>query len=115
MQDLPNEERWILFAPASAAAGIASTLSLPVLDGERVVGGINLYASTGQAFFGRHQQVADALDASDLGAVTHSDLGFQSRHRAAEAPERLRGQRLVEVALCILRSPTSSTGRSKTR
>lgn len=102
VQDLLNEARWRLFAQASAAAGISSTLSLPVLESGLVVGGINLYAATADAFGGHHQELADALGASALGAVTNSDLAFRSRERATHAPGQLREQRLRDVAVGIL-------------
>ena len=100
--DMLDEERWQLFARASAAAGVASTLSLPILADGRVMGGINLYASTTQAFVGHHQELADALGASAVGAVTNADLAFHSRERAARAPAQLRDQQITEVAVGII-------------
>ena len=100
--DLLDEERWALFARASAAAGVESSLSLPVVDHDRVVGGVNLYASSRDAFSGHHRDLAAALGASASGAVANADLAFESRRRAEHAPVRLREQRLVEVATGIL-------------
>jgi GAF domain-containing protein len=102
VQDLLDEERWALFARASAAAGVASTLSLPVVDHDRVVGGINLYASSADAFSGHHRDLATALGASAVGAVANADLAFETRRRAEQAPRQLREQRLVEVATGVL-------------
>ena len=102
MDDLLDEERWLLFARASAASGIASTLSLPVVADGRVVCGINLYASTPEAFTGHHEELGHALGALAAGAVTNADLGFDSRRRAAEAPGILRDQQLTDVAVGIL-------------
>ena len=102
VRDMLDEDRWQLFARASAAAGVASTLSLPLLADGRVMGGINLYASSAQAFVGHHQELADALGASAVGAVTNADLGFHSRERAARAPGQLHDQRIIEVAVGIL-------------
>jgi hypothetical protein len=102
VRDMLDENRWQLFARASAAAGVASTLSLPVLADGRVMGGINLYASSGDAFVGHHQELADALGASAVGAVTNADLGFHSRERAARAPGQLHDQRIIDVAVGIL-------------
>lgn len=101
-RDLLDEDRWALFARASAATGVESSLSLPVIDHDRVVGGINLYASSVDAFSGHHRDLATALGASETGAVANADLAFESRHRAEHAPQQLRDQRLVEVATGIL-------------
>jgi hypothetical protein len=47
--DLFAEDRWQVFAAASAAANVASTLSLPIRHDGRVVAGVNLYAATRDA------------------------------------------------------------------
>jgi GAF domain-containing protein len=99
---LMDEDRWALFARASAAVGVASSLSLPVVEQGRVVGGINLYASSSEAFEGRHGALAAALGASAVGAVTNADLDFESRRRAEQAPGVLRDQQEVEVGIGIL-------------
>jgi GAF domain-containing protein len=101
-EDLLDEERWAAFARSSAAAGVASTLSLPIVAHDRVVGGINLYASSEDAFSGRQHDLAAALGASETGAVANADLTFETRRLAEDAPRQLRDQRLVEVATGIL-------------
>ena len=100
--DLLDEDRWALFARASSTAGVASSLSLPVLTNDRVVGGINLYASSSEAFTGHHRDLASALGATATGAVTNADLTFETRRRAERAPGRLQDQRHVDVAIGIL-------------
>ncbi len=100
--ELLDEDRWALFARGSAAAGVASSLSLPVLERGRVVGGINLYASSSDAFTGHHGDLAFALGASASGAVTNSDLAFETRRRAEQAPQQLREQQALEVGVGIL-------------
>ena len=81
-----DEGWWAEMARSRAWAGIASTVSLPVVDHGRVVLTIDLYASTAHAFHGRLDALADALGASQAGAVTNADLGFDTRRRAEEAP-----------------------------
>lgn len=99
---LLDEERWAVAARGEAASGVASSLSLPMLQDGRIVGDVHLYASSAQAFVGRHQDLALALGASAAGAVTNADLAFESRDRAGEAPRRLREQHVVEVGVGIL-------------
>jgi GAF domain-containing protein len=97
--DIPTDEQeWQLFARAEALTGVASTLSLPVMRGGRVSGGVNLYASTPDAFDGLHDEVAQACGAWAEGAVTNADLSFSSRIRAAATPGRLRERGVVDVA-----------------
>ena len=102
--DLVDEDKWQLFARATAASGIASTLSLPILSGGTVVAGVNMYASTPDAFEGRWDELAEASGAWAGGAVKNADLGFASRFEAAETPDRLREDRLLDQAAGALMS-----------
>jgi hypothetical protein len=97
--ELPTDEGlWQLFSQAQSVAGVASTLSLPILRGDRVVCGVNLYASESDAFDGHHDELADACGAWAEGAVTNADLTFTSRLRAAAAPTRLRDNAFFDAA-----------------
>jgi hypothetical protein len=81
-----DEVTWSAFARATSANGIASTLSLPMVQDGRVVAGINLHASTVSAFEGHHHALADACSAWERGIVTDADLEFRTRSEAVEAP-----------------------------
>ena len=85
-----------------AFAGIASTVSLPVVEHGRAVLTIDLYASTAHAFHDRIDELVDALGIWQAGAVTNADLGFDTLRRAEAAPERLRQQRVVDVAVGLV-------------
>jgi GAF domain-containing protein len=103
VDDLLDEGRWTLFARSSAAAGVSSTLSMSTIDDQgRVVGGINLYASTADAFTGHHEALAHALGASAATVITNADLGFLSRERAKQAPGVLHDQARIDAAVGIL-------------
>jgi ANTAR domain len=97
-----DEGQWTLYARASAAHGVATSLSLAVVEGEEVIGGINLYAALPDAFAGHHDQLADAVGASARTAVADADLSFLTRRMAQQAPTRLRETRDVEVAVGLL-------------
>ena len=101
-EDFLDEEGWQLFAQATAAASIASTLTLPILAEGVVAGSINLYATTRDAFTGRHEQLAAIFGAWAPGAVTNADLGFSTRTVARQAPLVLREQVRIQVALGVL-------------
>lgn len=102
IDDLLDEDAWSLYARATAAAGIATSLSLPLRDDDSVIGGINLYAAQEGAFAGHHEELAEALGAWAGGAVTDADLEFRSRKAAERTPGRLADLRYVEVAVGIL-------------
>lgn len=110
-----DEERWRQFALAEAACGIASSLSLPVMGEDEVIGSINLYASTADAFDGHVQEVADVCEAWAPGAVRNADLSFTSRLRAAATPARMEQRALIDRAIGFvaaaqdLDTPTAAT------
>lgn len=106
-EELLDEKRWQMYASASAAAGVESSLSLPVVRDDTVVAGLNLYGSTPDAFDGRHEELADALGGLVEGAVTNADLGFVTRDRAAEAPKQLADRRDIDVAVGIIAASQS--------
>jgi GAF domain-containing protein len=100
--DIEDEDRWQLYARASAAAGVASSLTLPIRRDDRVVGTINLYASTPDAFVGRRDELAAALGGSAEDAVANADLSFSTRLAAAATPERMADQKDVDIALGLI-------------
>ncbi len=100
--DLLDEGQWQLFAEASAMAGIRSTLSLPIMGGDVVTGGINLYGPDQHTFDGRVSQLAAALGAWEPGAVSNADLSFSSRRQAVATPQRLEERAVVDQAVGIL-------------
>jgi hypothetical protein len=93
-----DEDLWHLFSSAQSVAGVGSTLSLPILRGDRVVCGVNLYASQKDSFDGHHAELAEACGAWAEGVVTNADLTFTSRLRAAAAPARLRDNAFFDAA-----------------
>jgi GAF domain-containing protein len=100
--DLLDEHHWQMYAQVSAAAGIASSLSLPILADGLVIGSVNLYASTGDAFDGHHEELAAALDSDARHAITNADLTFSTRLKAAEAPMEYADQQDVDLATGII-------------
>jgi GAF domain-containing protein len=102
MQDPLDEEQWSLFARTGAAAGVESSLSLPVLRDGVVIGGINLYAASPDAFESQVEALAQALGAEASAAVSDADLSFSSRLEAVQAPVRIRDRYDVDAALGIL-------------
>jgi GAF domain-containing protein len=100
--DLFSEDRWMMYAQASAAHGVASSLSLPLLHAGRVVGSVNLYASTPDAFEGHHRDLAEVLGSSAASVVVNADLSFATRLEAVEAPQRIVDQNDIDIAVGIL-------------
>ena len=113
---LLSEARWQQFARASAASGVRSTLTLPVMGAGRVVSTVNLYGHANSTFDDRHAQLAELFGAWAPGAVTNADLAFSTRAAAEQAPLRLREAATVDTATGILaaeRSVTVSEARAQ--
>jgi GAF domain-containing protein len=101
--DVTDEDQWRMYAQATAAAGVASSLTLPILRDQRVLGSVNLYAATADAFTGRHDALADALGASAEHAILNADLSFATRRTVLEAPpEQVTEQNEIDVAVGII-------------
>ncbi|WP_343991435.1 GAF domain-containing protein [Terrabacter terrae] len=101
-EDPLDEGQWQLFAQAGAAAGVRSTLSLPIMDGDRVTAGVNLYGAQPGTFDGRQEQLAQLFGAWAPGAVANADLSFDTRLQAARAPARLQDLETVDQAVGML-------------
>jgi GAF domain-containing protein len=97
-----DEGEWAEMARERAFAGILSTVLLPVVEHGRAVLTIDLYASTPHAFHDRIEGLVEALGGWQAGAVTNADLGFETLRRAEAAPERLREQRVLDVAIGVV-------------
>jgi GAF domain-containing protein len=100
--DLFSEARWQDLARATAAAGIHSTVTFPIIDGQEVTGSVNLYGHEEHTFDGLHAELADVFRAWAPGAVTNADLAFSTRRLAEKAPAQLREDALVDTAVGIL-------------
>ena len=101
-EGLLNEQRWAQFARASAARGVMSTLSLPVQEDGRVVGSINLYAATPNAFRGKEREVAAIVGAWAPGAVHNADLSFSTREAARVTPQKLEELSVLDQAAGVV-------------
>ncbi len=99
---LLDEGHWQDFARASAARGIHSTLTLPVVSRGEVVSTINLYGHRDETFNDKHRELAEVFGAWAPGAVTNADLSFSTRAQAELAPAHLRDTVVVDTATGIL-------------
>lgn len=100
--DPMDEELWQIFGSAQNELGVASTLSLPLMSGDKVYGSINLYGSTAQAFEGRREELAAVWGGWPAGAVTNGDLALVSMKRSRQAPQVLTNQDSIEHAVGML-------------
>ncbi|KRF41969.1 hypothetical protein ASH01_18000 [Terrabacter sp. Soil811] len=102
VEDLLDEGRWQLFAQATAAAGVRSTLSIPFGEEGIVTGGVNLYGGHASSFQGQESELARLFGGWAPGVVSNADLSFSTRLEAVRSPERLKGQAYVDQAVGLL-------------
>lgn len=102
VSSLLDEDRWLMFAQASSAFGVESTLSLPIIRKGRVIACVNLYASASDAFAGHHEELAAICRGWGPGAVANADLEFRTRLEAAATPQRMQDQDVVDQAVGML-------------
>ncbi len=97
-----SEEGWQLFAQATAARAVKSSLTLPLSHGGRIVGTANLYAASDNAFGGHVETLADIVGGSAREVVRNADLTFATRRVAEQSLESLRANDVVKNAVGIL-------------
>lgn len=97
-EDPLDEDRWRLFAQATAAHTVRTTLTLPMMNEGRALGTVNLYAASQRAFVGHHDELAEIFGAWAAGAVANADLAFTTRREAQAAPGRVRKQFVIDMA-----------------
>jgi GAF domain-containing protein len=86
----------------SAAKGVRSSLSLPLRRGTTIIGSVNLYAATANAFLGEEATLARTFGAHVEDAVNNADLSMATLRRARRAPSVLADMAVVDQAKGIL-------------
>jgi putative methionine-R-sulfoxide reductase with GAF domain len=104
--DMAHEDRWGPYPQRAVAAGVRSSLSLPLVAGERGRGALNLYATRPHAFTATDERIAGAWAGQAGGAlsvawrmaehedvVDHLNRGMASRQVIGQAVGLLMAQR----------------------
>lgn len=109
-----DEDAWQRSAQAEAAPGVLSSLCLPIVDDDRVIGDLSLYGSRRDTFDTCRAALAHTVGARAPAAVANADLTFRSRDAAADAPRVLADERTVAIAVAVL-AETHGVDRGTTR
>jgi hypothetical protein len=86
--------------PPGLQAGIGSSLSLAITDGNGAA--LDLYAASPNAFEGRTAALVTLCRASADATFTDTDLGFETRLRAAVAPVQVAESDDISLAVGLL-------------
>src|SRR5437899_9289170 len=85
-----TDPRWPEFARAARDHGILSTLSLPLLAGERAFGALNLYSRQERAFSEEDEALAAGLAEQASVVLANAELYWSARTLADQLQEALR-------------------------
>jgi hypothetical protein len=122
--DMSREERWGDYPRRAVDAGVLSSLSLPLVAGERGRGALNLYASRPHAFTDADRETAAAWAAQASGAlsvawrmaerddaVEHLNRGMATRQVIGQAVGLLMAQRRcgADEAFGLLKAASQRT------
>ena len=97
-RDILDEHAWQRAASEASAVGVASSLTMPIFDYDRLVGAVSFHGGSANAFGGHRQELADIFGARSDAAVTNADLSFAARLSAGDAPRRVAGDIVVDQA-----------------
>jgi hypothetical protein len=102
IDDLLEEERWPLFTAVSAAAGIRSTLSLPLYRGPLVVGSVNIYGDVERAFIGKEAHIAETFGSQVQAKMGTANLSSTPIPTGPVSVTPSGDQAMIDQALVVL-------------
>jgi GAF domain-containing protein len=106
---LGSDARWPRFGGRVARLGVHSALSLPLVVGDRVIGAINAYARTRDAF-GEHAVRLGGLFAGPAAVSVHNaQLLAATASKAEQLQAALTSRAVIDQAIGILRSRSGGT------
>ena len=106
---LGSDRRWPRFGGRVARMGVHSALALPLTIGEQVIGGINSYAHTRDAFTEHAVALGTQFSAPAAVSVYNAQLLASTRQRTTQLQEALRTRAVIDQAIGIVRSRSGGT------
>lgn len=106
---LGSDHRWPRFGGRVGRLGVASSLSLPLLIADQVVGSINCYAY-GTDVFGEHAvRLGTQFAGPAAVSVYNAQLMAETRETAAQLQKALVSRTVIDQAIGIFRARSGST------
>src|SRR3954469_24246266 len=104
VEDLATDDRWSQFQPHGVAAGVGSSLSLPLRSTVETAGALNIYSRTPHSFDDSSRSKAEEI-ASYTGLVlANAELYYAATARAEQMREAMESRAVIEQAKGILMS-----------
>jgi GAF domain-containing protein len=103
---LGSDSRWPRFGGRVARMGVHSALALPLAVGEQVIGAINSYARSRDAFAEHAVQLGSQFARPAAVSVYHAQLLASARERTDRLQRALKSRAVIDQAIGIIRSRT---------
>ncbi len=106
---LGSDSRWPRFGGRVARMDVHSALSLPLIVGEQVIGAINSYATSHDAFGEHAVQLGSQFARSAAVSIYNAQLLAGARERAEQLKQALESRAAIDQAVGIIRSRTGAS------
>lgn len=100
--DMRTEDRWPQYAPQAVSAGVLSSLSIPLPIQEDLIGALNIYARSANAFDDRDIEAGKAFAAYAAIAVGNADTFASTAETAEQLRTAMASRATIEQAKGIL-------------
>ena len=106
---LGSDTRWPHFGGRVARMGVHSALSLPLVVGDEVIGAINTYARSRDAFGEHAVALGTRFAASAAVSMYNAQVLTRAQERTENLQKALAARAVIDQAIGILRSRSGST------
>ena len=108
---LESDSRWPRFGGRLARLGVHSTLALPLLIGEQVIGAINTYAYRRDAFAEHAVLLGSQFAAPAAVSVYNAQLLAETQERTHQLQRALGSRAVIDQAIGIIRSRSGASAQ----
>jgi GAF domain-containing protein len=109
VRDVTSESRWPSYLPKAASLGVRSMMSIPMTAESALVGALNIYSRTTDAFDNESASLAEIV-AAHAGLASEIGSALQGhRDLAEQLAEAMRSRATIEQAKGIIMSQRSLT------
>ena len=106
---LGGDKQWPRFGPRAGRLGVHSALSLPLLVSDEVIGGINVYAYSKNAFDEHASEIGELYASSAAVAVLNARVLVNARRLASELQVAMTTRAVIDQAIGIIISRNGAT------
>jgi GAF domain-containing protein len=106
---LGSDSRWPHFGGRVARMGVHSALSLPLMLGDHVIGAINCYATSHDAFGQHAVQLGSQFAGPAAVSIYNAQLLVAAHERTEQMQQALESRAVIDQAIGIIRSRTGAS------